>query len=206
MRLIAVILGILLISGIASAANPSVSFSQATYACGGTIQFDYQNANNSEIYIFSLDSYGEPIWSDFGLSGSNTVYPDLNLSAGSYIIELQSSNGTALDFDTMTVASCDSTGGGGGTDTGTGGGDATDGTGDTGGGGSTGGGTDPFSGTDGEYGTGPGDEYKVWLDLDGDGLTSYAESVAAFRYWGFMFLGASMLMAVFKFGIKVRLW
>lgn len=202
MRLIPAILGMLMLCTLASAANPSVSFSQAVYPCGGTIQFDYQNANNSELYLFSLDAYGEPIWSDYGLYGSNTVYPGLNLSVGSYIIEMRNVNGTALDFDTMTVESCGGTGGdGGGTDDGTGGGGGTGGT------GGDGGGTDPFSGGSGDYdGTNPGDEYKIWLDLNKDGITSYAERIAAFRFWGFTCLFVVMVMAVVKFGFKKRLW
>lgn len=196
--------------GVASAAYPSVSFSLDTYACGGSIQINYNNANNSEIYLFSLDAYGEPIWSGSGYYGSGSELPGLNLSSGRYIVEIRNTDGSIYDFDDMTISSCGGGGGGGtgdgGGGTGTGDGGGSGGTGDGGGGGGGSDDANPFTPPDAYDSSVPGQEWKTWIDLNADGITSYAESVAAFRYWGFMFLFLSIGLAACKFVAKVKLW
>ena len=186
--------------------DAGVSFSQESYACDSTIQVNHIYAQNSTINIRDGDNYANILWTIANINGSGALYPEFNFTPGfSYIVDIQL-DGSTSDFDSMNVQLCSGEDSGGGTD---GGGGTDDGTGSGGagsGGAGSGGGTDPFTQPNSYDPTVPGHEWKQLLDLNNDGVNSYAESIAAFRYWGFTFLFSSYGMAFFKFVLGVKLW
>lgn len=189
--------------------QPEVSFAQSVYSCTPTVQINYQYGQNSTIRMHDLSDYGTVLWSATSVNGSGALYPDYNFTPGfSYLVEIQTAEGVGILFDTMDVQLCgtepDPDDPGGGDGAGEGDGDGDDGTG-TGGGGSDGG-TDPFTPPNSYDPNVPGQEWKQWIDLNKDGVTSYAESLAAFRFWGFAVFGMSYGLAGFKFGLGVKLW
>lgn len=180
--------------------QPEVSFSQAVYSCDSTIQLNYQYAQNSTIRLHDLSDYGTVLWSATNVNGSGALYPDYNFTPGfSYLVEIQTAEGASITFSTMDVQLC-----GVGVDPNDPGGGTGNGDGGTGTGGSDGG-TDPFTPPNSYDPTVPGQEWKTWIDLNGDRVTSYAETMAAFRFWGFTFLSGSYVLAFFKFGLGFRL-
>lgn len=188
--------------------SPEVSFSQSVYSCDPTVQVNYQYAQNSTINIRELEYYANLLWSVSSVNGSGALYPAYNFTPGfSYLVEIQTVN-QAGTFDTMDVQLCgsetdpDDPGGG----TGDGDGDGGTGTGTGKGGTGSDGGTDPFTPPNSYDPTVPGQEWKKWIDLNDDGITSYAESLAAFRFWGFSILVGSYVLAGCKFGLGVNLW
>lgn len=190
--------------------QPEVSFSQSVYSCDSTIQVNYQYGQNSTIRLHDLSDYGNVLWSAANVNGSGALYPDYNFTPGfSYLVEIQTADGTSITFSTMDVQLCgtgtDPDDPGGGTGTGDGGGDGGTGTGTDDGGSGSDGGTDPFTVPNSYDPTNPGDEWKTWIDLNGDRVTSYAETMAAFRFGAYTFLSGAYLLALFKFGLGFRL-
>lgn len=183
---------------------PEISFSQESYSCDATVQVNHVYAQNSTINLRSADNYAAILWSTTNTNGSGALYPTYNFTPGfSYIIDIQSSGGATSDLDTMSIQLCGGGDGGGGADDGTstGGGGGGDGT-DAGG---SDGGTDPFTPPNSYDPTVPGQEWKTWIDLNGDRVTSYAETMAAFRFWGYTFLCGSFFLAFMKFGMGFKL-
>ena len=189
--------------------QPQVSFSQAVYACDSTVQLNYQYMQNTTVRIHRLDDFATVLWSTNNVNGSGALYPDYNFTPGfSYLVDMLDSDGASVGyFATTSIQLCgtgtDPDDPDGGDGTGDGGSGSGGGTGD--GGSGSDGGTDPFTPPNSYDPTKPGDEWKTWIDLNGDRVTSYAETMAAFRYWGFVSLVGSYFLAFLKFGLGFRL-
>lgn len=188
---------------------PEVSFSQSVYSCDSTIQLNYQYAQNSTIRVHDLSNYGTVLWNTTSVNGSGALYPDYNFTPGfSYLVEIQTAEGASISFSTMDIQLCgsvpdpDDPDGGDGIGDGDEGTDPGDGTGTDDG---TDGGTDPFTPPNTYDPTEPGQEWKQWIDLNSDGITSYAETMASFRFWGYTFLCGSFILAFFKFVLGFKL-